>query len=1189
MQILGSVKVALTAMVVGLLVPAASAEVLKLDCGPADSPLAAGFVRLTKEARQGASQQFGWDKAAGLREFVSDVGSPELCFPDAAAFDGISGVGTLRIAVPAGRYRVHLLLADGRPTAGHWAVGTQQVFVGKQVVFECPNDLQSHLQRYWRLAQTDYHLGCDVWQTYIRPLFPECDTTVQAGQDGLEITLSNAFVCAVVIFPEGDRQGETFLKQWEADRRSAFAKGGKLLAAPPTVSAEDPSKALAPTAAEQQAGCQLFCRPTVEYVLPTSRPKPGEAIQELQLAAAQGEYESAVLNLLPLRVMQGVRLTLSELASSSGEVLPASAFTVRYAKYALARQMGKTWDYWFRPEVLVRPESMRLDFEPGTVRSFWLILHAPERLPQGEYRGKLSIATQAGPVLELPIAVRLHGFALAEASDVAQGMFFYAPHEFRGPQDDDALFWKTTARMLDDIQAHGCNGLDVRGLAKFTRTEGRHGQITGVDLADTSRLVAMMKQRGITAPVLLGDGVTGTGGKVGQPFHIEAEVGSPEFQRQLALVVDAYRQRARAERWPGYPDVWFWATDESGRTDQSTRQALDLIQAWRKIEGIKLLSTVNRDSEFLFLPYLNRIAPNRSIDINDELIAKVRAAGVRFGYYNLGGASPSCMRFVRGYYLWRTGADWFYRWHYDNYERDPFNGLDGNKMDAAMAYILPDDIAPTPIWEVTRQGINDYRYVRTLENWVAEGKHEPRAAAAVSDGEKTLAWLRANVQGRYQQYMVGRGQFEDWDTANYEQLRQRIAANIAQLIKALDFPRARWSSTGPSHAGCELPIRVRQEYLLCGSENDHSRCPSLLRLHDGRLMLGVNILRGNPRLTHDWNEAQRPHVVIGRTPEDLAATPARLVIDQHGLPPTFCELRDGTILCALNGWKEYRLDAPDAKAIWEDPEQMRFRNSDLDHRKGRTDDYAQVAQLLGLDPSQRLDTFGILQPIRILRSTDGGRSFEEFSQISSDPQKKTGCSFRGNMVELPSGELLLAACWRRTSAARHTDFCMHSLDAGRTWVAKGVIAEDPTGSEGYSETHLYRSPEGELVALMRTDSAQLSISRSRDDGQNWSPPQRSSIWGYPFHALLHSSGRVLLSWGYRKQPYGVKGKVLKPDLSDLETAPEFYIDQYAEPTASGGGYPAAVELPDGSCLVVYFARRAPYGPPWIVGRVIELR
>jgi hypothetical protein len=41
MQILGSVKVALTAMVVGLLVPAASAEVFKLDCGPADSPLAA--------------------------------------------------------------------------------------------------------------------------------------------------------------------------------------------------------------------------------------------------------------------------------------------------------------------------------------------------------------------------------------------------------------------------------------------------------------------------------------------------------------------------------------------------------------------------------------------------------------------------------------------------------------------------------------------------------------------------------------------------------------------------------------------------------------------------------------------------------------------------------------------------------------------------------------------------------------------------------------------------------------------------------------------------------------------------------------------------------------------------------------------------------------------------------------------
>ncbi len=91
-------------------------------------------------------------------------------------------------------------------------------------------------------------------------------------------------------------------------------------------------------------------------------------------------------------------------------------------------------------------------------------------------------------------------------------------------------------------------------------------------------------------------------------------------------------------------------------------------------------------------------------------------------------------------------------------------------------------------------------------------------------------------------------------------------------------------------------MRFLGDYVFFGNATDHARCPYLTRLANGRLILGMNILRGQTRLTHDWNSAQRPHFIIGRTPEELAATPPTPLSDRHGLPPYFFERSDGVLL-----------------------------------------------------------------------------------------------------------------------------------------------------------------------------------------------------------------------------------------------------------------------------------------------------
>ena len=45
---------------------------------------------------------------------------------------------------------------------------------------------------------------------------------------------------------------------------------------------------------------------------------------------------------------------------------------------------------------------------------------------------------------------------------------------------------------------------------------------------------------------------------------------------------------------------------------------------------------------------------------------------------------------------------------------------------------------------------------------------------------------------------------------------------------------------------------------------------------------------------------------------------------------------------------------------------------------------------------------------------------------------------------------------------------------------------------------------------------------SEDGGVTWSLPLRTDIWGYPPHLLKLRDGRVLCTYGYRRDPMGVR-------------------------------------------------------------------
>ena len=95
-----------------------------------------------------------------------------------------------------------------------------------------------------------------------------------------------------------------------------------------------------------------------------------------------------------------------------------------------------------------------------------------------------------------------------------------------------------------------------------------------------------------------------------------------------------------------------------------------------------------------------------------------------------------------------------------------------------------------------------------------------------------------------------------------------------------------------------------------------------------------------------------------------------------------------------------------------------------------------------------------------------------------------------------------------------------STDLGESWSFRGLIAQDPSRKVIYQEPALCEDGQGGLVCFMRTTGAdgRLATSRSKD-GVYWSQPTFHDLIGHPFHPLLLSDGRLLLTYGYRHEPY----------------------------------------------------------------------
>lgn len=363
-------------------------------------------------------------------------------------------------------------------------------------------------------------------------------------------------------------------------------------------------------------------------------------------------------------------------------------------------------------------------------------------------------------------------------------------------------------------------------------------------------------------------------------------------------------------------------------------------------------------------------------------------------------------------------------------------------------------------------------------------------------------------------------------------------------------------------------LRKVRDFVLYEDAKYYAAFPSVVRRADGELIVAFRRAPARRALGEKGESHVDPNsYLVGMRSRDAGVSWSEQpeLIYAHALggsqDPCLLQLRDGTLLCASYGWSFVK---PETVAELKEPY---FQN-----KPG-------VIFLGGY----------------LVRSVDAGKTWEGpiypphiAPEVNHDVYKQPVPAYnRGALYEGRDGRIfwVVAATDRTKPTRKQSNHLLISEDKGTTWRYSAPVAGDEKVT--FNEASVYETPKGDIVAFLRTAGYDdhACIARSTDGGKSFQPWQSTGWKGHPLQAIRLADERVLLVYGYRHKPYGIRARVLNPECTDFATAPEVILRDDGGTTDLG--YPWAVALDEKRVLVVYYFNKAD-GPRHIAGTLLEV-
>lgn len=513
-----------------------------------------------------------------------------------------------------------------------------------------------------------------------------------------------------------------------------------------------------------------------EPILPSTVSLPGKPYTSIDMVACRDEYEPASVVIRPMvRDLEHLRIAVSDLVGGNGTI-PSSHLDVRFVKVWF--QAGGAWNTVglshmgqtkvLVPELLLKDDGLvqldeqsktnflRLKFasgqklvsvsdpaalsgrivssvtefpitdaaeiQPVTIhrgdaKQLWLTVHVPADAKDGSYSGTLTLTDDNG----------LHETMTIELQVL--------PFNLHAPKIQYSIYYRGTLSDVPSISS------ERKGQAQFL-AELRNMLAHGVkyptvyqplNRAALGNTLEIRKHAGLDSSTL---------------FYLGTGTGNPETSGEL----DELKRRANIIKEiaseHGVEKVYLYGMDEAkGEKLVSQRRAWQLVRD----EGIKVFTAGQAEAFPVVGDLLDLLV--MAGKLQRAQAENVHQAGHKiFSYANppTGPENPEIFRRNYGLELWRNNYDGAMPYAYQDSMAFTWNDFDHDRYrDHNFTYPTVDGVIDTLAWEGFREGVDDVRYVTTLEDML--GAIPVTQTPATVEASRYLESLRAALPSNLQE------------------------------------------------------------------------------------------------------------------------------------------------------------------------------------------------------------------------------------------------------------------------------------------------------------------------------------------------------------------------------------------------------------------------------------------------------
>jgi hypothetical protein len=211
-----------------------------------------------------------------------------------------------------------------------------------------------------------------------------------------------------------------------------------------------------------------------------------------------------------------------------------------------------------------------------------------------------------------------------------------------------------------------------------------------------------------------------------------------------------------------------------------------------------------------------------------------------------------------------------------------------------------------------------------------------------------------------------------------------------------------------------------------------------------------------------------------------------------------------------------------------------------------------------------------------IRSEDNGLTWDE--------PVRTEVTTPHGPTQLSDGRLVFVGQRPHESHGEEYDVgIQESRDDGRSWQTLGAFPVPKDAKMlAYDECHVVECADGKVVIGFRDcfKPHKMRQAESTDGGRTWSDPWVTDIEGYPPHLIRLRNDWLVAVYAKRWEPFGQYACISKDNGKTWEVEREVKLAGAAKKDM---GYPASVELENGSIWTVYYQAAQPGEKPCLMG------